>query len=479
MWFDAWWSFALFLGHVVVILVLIPWVLLKRTAHPSAAVAWILTIVFLPYFGGLVALVFGVNRVQRHRPRKQFASSVIAERSPERKLRQVVEVKDAGPLAGHLDGLASSITGRQTTSGNQIELIYDTQESFAAIEQIIREAKRWIHVEFYIWKPDRAGTRIRDLLIQRAREGLTIRFLYDGFGSWGLNRKFLGPMLEAGIHVAFFLPGRTFRERWSINLRNHRKIIVADGQVGFTGGMNIGDEYLGRSPAYGRWRDTQIKFRGPAVLQMQQVFAEDWYYATGEDLTDEVYFPEPEQYGTVRAQVISGGPDTPLPPIYALLFTAIAEARRNITLTTCYFVPPDAVVMALEIAALRGVRVRLLIAGHGNFIWTRLAGRSYYHSLLRSGVEIYEYRKGFLHAKTVTVDGCWSLVGTPNADIRSMMLNFEVALATFDAGVAADLQEQFERDLACAERLDATTWPGRPTRYVLAERFCRLFAPVL
>jgi cardiolipin synthase len=294
-----------------------------------------------------------------------------------------------------------------------------------------------------------------------------------------LGRKFLRPMSEAGIRVAPFLPGRTFRERWSINLRNHRKLVVIDGRVAFTGGMNVGDEYLGRNPIFGRWRDTQLKVRGPAVLQFQEVFAEDWFYATGQELLTEQYFPEPEAAGPVIAQVLAGGPHTDVAVFHSLLFAAISRARKQVTLATSYFVPPTSLAMALETAARQGVRVRLLTAKKANYLWTLLAGRSFFDSLLAAGVEIYEYQDGFFHAKTCTVDGQWSLVGTPNFDMRSLLLNFEVAVAMYDDQLACELEKQFESDIRRATRVDPKQWANRSVWNVFGERLCWLFAPVL
>ncbi len=476
--FDAWWTLALFGGYAASLFVLIPWVLLKRTVHPSAAIAWVLTIIFLPYLGGILALLLGLNRVERHRPHKRAAAKEIARRVPGWSQHQLEHLEDHTPLEQDLARLAFKLTGRHATARNRLELLPKTPRAFEVVEEIIDGATNWVHVEFYIWKPDKIGTRIRDALVRKARQGVAVRFLYDSFGSWGLNRKFLGPMADAGIHSAAFLPGRSFRERWSMNLRSHRKIILVDGQIGFTGGMNVGDEYLGRDPGYGYWRDTQVKFHGPAVLQMQQVFAEDWYYATGEDLTEAAYFPEPEQYGDVTAQVIAGGPEE-LTAFHGLMFAAISQARDRVTLATSYFIPPDPLAMALETAAHRGVRVRILVSRHGNFIWTLLAGRAYFQRLLKAGAEIYEYREGFYHAKTLTVDGVWSLVGTPNFDSRSILLNFEDAVAILDRGIAQQLEEHFEGDRARSDRVDLEAWINRPLGRVLGERFCRLFAPVL
>ena len=415
--FSNWWTTLSLVAGYGVSLLLIRWALLLKRRQPVATLAWIMVIVAVPFLGGLLFLLLGVNRVERRIRQKAEASRDVAGNQP--KLTQyAVEAPQLNDLQARLALLATTTCGLPLTSGNRIDLFDVTQEAQRRIESAIEQARESVHLEYYIWRPDRTGRQVRDLLIDRARAGVAVRFLYDGIGSLFLNRKFLRPMQEAGIQIASFLPGKNLRERWSLNLRSHRKIVIVDGCVGFTGGMNIGDEYLSRRPSEVYWRDTHLQVHGPAVLQLQQVFAEDWYYAAGEELTAPARFPAPEELGDVVAQVVSGGPVGETRPFHALMFTAINEARRRVTLTTSYFVPTDALVMALETAALRGVEVRLLTPGKSTYFWTLMAGRSYYESLLHSGVSIYEYTRGTMHSKTLTVDGCWSLVGTPNFDAR-------------------------------------------------------------
>jgi cardiolipin synthase len=469
-------------GDVILAGLLIPWVLFVKNKYPVSTVAWILAIVLLPYVGGLLFLVFGLNRVQRLAQRKSGKQE--AARTIGRSLSVLA------PLA-HLPGegldpgqdclrrLATRVAGTHATSGNRIEILSDTNRAMGLMEQAIRSAEQTLHLEFYIWQPDRTGTRLRDLLVEKARAGVTVRFLFDGVGSLWLGRRFLRPMRDAGIRAASFLPGATLRERWSINLRSHRKICVVDGRVGFTGGMNVGDEYLGRVRSSGFWRDTHLKLEGPVVPQLQQVFAEDWFYATGEELTDPALFPVPDVLGHACAQVVPSGPTTETNASCALLFAALNEARERIDLATSYFVPPLPLQTALESAALRGVRVRLLLSGRTGYRITHLAGRSFYEPLLAAGVEIFEYERGLHHSKTLAVDGRWALVGSANFDARSLLLNFEAGVAMYDVRLAERLEEVFENDLRHARRIDLDAWRRRPVLEQLGESVCRLFAPVL
>jgi cardiolipin synthase len=466
------------LGYLLT-LSLLPVVLLTKKQQPVSTVAWMMAIVTMPFVGAVLFLIFGINRVGRRLRTRQEAAALVSRILPRMATHLQFTSQPMLPIHRSLMQLAHRVAGTRPTIGNQIVLLSETELAFREIEAAIDRAASSIHLEYYIWQPDRIGTKVRDMLVEKARRGVMIRFLYDGFGSMRLTRRFLQPMRDAGIRIASFVPGQTLRERWSINLRSHRKIIVVDGHIGFTGGMNVGDEYLGESRQFGYWRDTHVRLEGPVVLQLQDVFVLDWKFATGEDLVHADLFPLPAARGKVVAQVVAGGPDQEDGAIHRLLFAAINEARSHILLETCYFVPPPSLVSALENAALRGVRVRLLVSGRVVYWYTHLAARSYYDSLLAAGVEIHEYQRGQLHSKTLSVDGVWAFVGSPNFDARSVFLNFEVGVAMYDQGIAAQLEADFERDLSGAERIDPVAWPHRGTWRKVRENFCRMFSPVL
>ena len=467
------------LGYVLTLL-LLPVVLLTKKEQPVSTVAWVMAIVTMPFVGAFLFAVFGINRVARRRLRsRQTSHANISGLLP-----QLIDVhgestREFTPVQDSLRRVARRLEGTRATWGNDIAVIHDADRVFEEIGQAIKGATSSIHLEYYIWQPDRTGTRLRNLLIEKAKAGVKVRFLYDTLGSMRLTHQFLQPMRAAGIEVASFVPGQTLFERWSINLRSHRKIIIVDGRIGFTGGMNVGDEYLGRDPFFGHWRDTHLRLRGPSVLQLQEVFALDWYFATDEQLFQPELFPAADHSGQVTAQVVSGGPDDTESVFHTLMFAAINEARHAVTLMTSYFVPPPAIVTALETAALRGVRVRVMVSGPKTYWFTKHACRSSYDSLLQAGVELYEYTRGQQHAKTLAIDDCWSLVGTPNVDARSLFLNFEVAVAMYDTTIAEQLAAQFDRDIPDAARIEPERWAQRATIERLKENFCRMFSPIL
>jgi cardiolipin synthase len=475
---NLFWTEITFVGYLLTLL-LVPLILLDARKQPVSKLAWVMSIVMLPFVGSLLFLLFGINRVNRRAALRLQSRRQLHGMLPNCAQYQLLPGEAQSPRAGRLVKLADRVAGSRCCYGNSVEILSDTNRTLGLIEQSIHAARASIHLEYYIWQPDRTGKKVRDLLIEKARQGVKIRFLFDGIGSILLGRKFLRPMREAGIEVASALPGATLRERWSVNLRNHRKIVIVDGQVGFTGGMNIGDEYIGRNPRLGYWRDTHLRMTGPLVLQLQQVFAEDWYFATGQALTEHALYPVPDQSGDSIAQVVSGGPDGETEVFHSLFFAAINEANERVTLATSYFVPTQALVTALETAAHRGVRVRLLVPGISDHQWMVVAGRGFYQSLLEAGVEIYEYRRGPLHSKTVTIDGEWSLVGTANFDSRSLYLNFEVGVALVGARAALALEEQFADDLEHATRIDPAAFARRSRITRVAEQLLKLFSPIL
>ncbi len=482
---ELWTDWRILLGEISILgylltLALVPIVILTKKPWPVSTVAWVMIIVTMPFLGAFLFLVFGINRVAPRRvSRRQQAATQITRGLPQLAPHHLLTRDQLNSTQRQMLQLTERVGDTKATTGNRVNLYAETPEAFAAIQDAIDQAQRSIHLEYYIWQPDRIGTKIRDQLIARAQAGVAVRFLYDAIGSMRLTEAFLEPMRRAGIRVAPFVPGRSLRERWSINLRSHRKIVLIDGCIGFTGGMNIGDEYLGENTHFGYWRDTHLRLEGPAVLQLQEVFATDWVFATGEELNATEHFPRADTTGRVSAQVLVGGPDRPESVFHATFFAAINCATDRVTLATSYFVPTPALCTALEAAAYRGVKTRILVSGPVTYWTTYHACRSYYDELLNAGVEIYEYRRGQQHAKTITIDGCWSLVGTANFDARSVFLNFEVGLALYDAGLAEQLEFHFARDLESSVRIQREEWTRRGTWDRLKENSCRMFSPVL
>ncbi len=424
--------------------------ILRTRREPRGMLAWILAILLLPGVGIILYLLIGnvpVQRKVRRRTRRRRAIGVaLAQR-----VRVLADVHDAlhipglDPAQRSLIRLAARVGETVVTRGNDVTIYHEPEATFLALSLAIQEARHHVHLEYYIFAPDETGRAIRDLLIRKAREGVEVRLLIDAVGSWWVGRSFVAPMREAGVKVAWFLPWGLSSRRLSLNFRNHRKLVVVDGRVGFTGSQNIGDEYLGRKKKYGPWRDTHLRLIGPCVAQLQEVFAEDWHFATGEDISMAAYFPEPKPAGHISAQIVPSGPDRRPNGLHQLLFGAMGDAMNEISLLTPYFVPDQAMLLSLQTASLRGVRVRLMVPSKSNHRVVLWAGRSCYEELLEAGIEIYEYEHALLHSKVVIIDGRWAMVGSANMDERSFRINFELTTMLYDPESTQELHDDFER----------------------------------
>jgi cardiolipin synthase len=480
---DTWIIIAL---AVVQLVVIFGFVLLDRR-EPNATLAWILAVVLIPIAGILLYLAIGLRRsVNRHKKAERVARRmrVVYHRwQVARKARGEGTALLPHPIRGLVE-LGVHASGAYASPGNAAGLLIDGAHTYAAIRAAIEAARDHVHVEFYIIRPDETGRGLRDLLVERASAGVEVRVLCDALGSLRLPSDFWAPLTAVGGKAAFYAPIRIapkLRRRDHVNFRNHRKIVVVDGRVGLTGGINIGREYLGLDPTLGAWRDTHMRLEGAAVLGLQQTFAEDWLVTTDELLDDERYFPEPDAQapGDAVAQVIASGPDRPWAVIHQIHFLAIANANGRVWLTTPYFVPDRVLMAALVTAALRGVDVRILVPRKSDNRLVDWASRHYYAELLEAGVRIYEYEAGFLHAKTLVVDRWLGAVGSANMDIRSFLLNYELTGFVYGEAMAEALARQFMVDLASARIVPADFERKLPYRKRILYAFAGLLSPLL
>ena len=459
---------------------------LRRRKEPTAMVAWILGILALPGVGMLAYWLFASDRLRRKVGRRRRRVAHLLSQLKGRAAQQAGTTGDtaAPPLPADLVAIAElgrRLADMPATGGNEVRLLEDANSTYAALADALRAARHHIHLEYYIWQPDETGTSFRDLLIERARAGIECRLLLDAVGCHRIGRAFLRPLLDAGVRVAFFLPLflLPYRKRYSLHLRNHRKIAVVDGQVAFMGSQNIGDEYRGRLQRLSPWHDTHVRLSGPAALFLQQTFAEDWYFATRERLDREDYFSQPERPGRSIVQVLPTGPVHSVSPLAQILFAAVSSARQSIRIATPYFVPDRPVRMALVHACYRGVRVQLVLPSRSDSALALWAERSFYAELLEMGVEINEYEGGVLHYKLVTVDDRWCMLGSANMDARSFRLNFEVTALIYDPQVVTGLARSIERYCCAARRITPhEVWHQGVWRQ-MGEGAARLFAPLL
>jgi cardiolipin synthase A/B len=448
-------------------------VLQRRSA--AATIAWLMVLVFLPIVGMVIYRLIGPLRLERHRRRRLISKRIVDEGA------RGLAALDATAADHHQLAMVSiRLGGAPPLRAESVELYFDGVSAYDAILAAVAAARNHVHLEYYIWEPDTIGTRLRDLLVERAKAGITVRLLLDGTGSMHIRRKFLRPLRDAGAQVAWFNPVhlRTLRRRRA-DFRMHRKIVVCDGRVGFTGGMNITDVHSAAlSKDY--WRDTHLRLTGAAVWPLQRAFFEDWYYAADDlvAITTETV-PSPEHPGDHLVQVVASGPDSGDFAIHKALFTAINDANRRLWLTTPYFVPDEPLVTALVTAALRGVDVRVLVPARGDSRLVDLAARSYFPELLAARVRIYEYQPRFVHAKTLVCDDDVAVVGTANFDNRSFRLDFEIAAILFGADHNRTLADAFSRDLGDSREVSRADVERLSFGRRLGQASARLLSPLL
>ncbi|MBK8453964.1 MAG: cardiolipin synthase [Thiofilum sp.] len=472
---DHWLGTTIIILDLLIIAVLLPIVIMQRR-ESGATLAWALAIIFIPIIGLLGFWLFGTTRLYF---RKRKRRKVEAELAPDIK-RLKLDIQQEAQLIGipaSIVHLAHQLDKIGPSDGNQVQIYREGATTFHAIETAFDEAKHHIHVLYYIWEADATGRRMRDALIRAAQRGVEVRVLVDDVGSRHTRRHFFKPLQQVGGQVGRFLKVNLLSRRININHRNHRKIIVIDGDIAFTGGMNIGNVYAGLAEP---WLDLHAQIRGPVAKDLQETFCEDWYHATGENLVKSIYFPVSVLEGAVSAQFLASGPaDQGWQAIYTMLFAAMGMATERIWVETPYFVPDRPLMLALQTAALRGVDVRLLLPAKSDHPLVYYAGRSFWDDLLRAGARIFEYYPAMIHAKAVMIDSHFVTLGSTNMDQRSFRLNFEGNLFIYDAPIAAQLRQDF-LDL-CHQAREVTL--KMRARLPLIERFkesiTHILAPLL
>jgi len=470
-------SLILLVLHLTGVVAAIHAALTVRTSQ--GAVAWVVALVMMPYLTLLPYLFLG---------RRRFVDYVTARRYViEEMYRQVgrngwpslevvtaeLAVEAPQPCIRTLSRLGRS----PTTGHNRVRLLVNGEATFLAILAAIAGARHSVIVQFFIVHDDTLGQALQQALLERAAEGLHVYFLYDSIGCHALPPAYLERLRQGRVEVQAFAVTRRFVNRFQVNFRNHRKLVVIDGATAYVGGHNVGNEYLGQKPPLAPWRDTHIEVAGPAAAILQLSFAEDWYAAAGK--LPQLHRPSKADGGQMVCQVVPSGPADRLETGSLLFVEAINAAQRRIWLTSPYFVPDEAVSAALRLALLRGVEVKILIPSRPDHRMVFLASRLYAYEAARAGIGMYTYRPGFLHQKVVLIDEEIAIIGSANLDNRSFRLNFELMVATVDRGFAAEVEAMLERDFALADQLDGARLGRLPLWRRVAMSLARLFAPIL
>ena len=362
--------------------------------------------------------------------------------------------------------------------GNDARLLVDGDATFAAIFAAIDAAEHYVLAQFYILRDDRAGLDFQDVLLRAAARGVSVRLMYDAVGSMGLGGRYLRTLRAGGVEVSAFTGPRNWLKKLRLNFRNHRKIVVVDGRAGFVGGLNVGDEYMGRSAAFGRWRDTHLAVRGPTVQALQLSFARDWYYARRMDLPELEWTPRADATDRT-ALVLSSGPSDAVETCGLLYTHAIESAEERVWIATPYFVPDGRVLGALELAALRGADVRVLMPEKSDSLLFKYVPYAFLDEITRVGVRVFLYRDGFMHQKVTLVDRDFATVGTANFDNRSFRLNFETTVVVESAAFCDEAEAMLEADFARAVEVSREDLAGASFFFRFAASATRLLAPVL
>jgi cardiolipin synthase len=447
------------------------------TRTSQGAIAWAVSLITFPYVALPAYWVLGRNKFRGYVTARQEGDLEIQNlvgRAGEMVTPYVVPLGKENAAARAGVGLAKI----PILSGNDAELLIDGEATFASMFEGIDRAREYILVQFYIVHDDELGRELQSRLIAKAREGVRVFFLYDEVGSHDLSKSYKQELGAAGVQLCDFHSRKGPRNRFQINFRNHRKIVVVDGKVAWVGGHNVGDEYLGKDPKMGAWRDTHARIEGPAVMAVQLSFVEDWHWAA--DAVPEVSWqPQPVDTGDIDVLVVPSGPADALETAGLMFVHAINSATDRIWIASPYFVPDESVIGALQLAGLRGVDVRILIPDKPDHLLVYLAAFSFFDEASRTGVKIYRYIEGFMHGKSMLVDDAVAAIGTANFDNRSFRLNFEITAFFSDSAFAAQVERMFEDDFARSREMVAADYEDRPFWFKLAVRLARLASPVL
>lgn len=459
-------------------------VIFLERRNASSTWAWLMVLFFIPIAGFILYLIFG----RKLNNQKIFTWDTISKLGVRQEVESQLRAIEEGEftfkheaLMQYKDLYYMHLKNNDAiyTQDNDVEIFTDGKEKFTALIKDLEQATDHIHLLYYIIRHDQLGRRIADILVKKAKEGVEVRFLYDAMGSRLLSRRYIRRLRNAGVHVDAFFPAKLPLINFKLNFRNHRKLAIIDGKIGYIGGFNIGDEYLGKDQRFGYWRDTHLRVYGDAVRNMQTRFILDWNQASRNDILYEDRFYVGAPAGDVGVQIVSSGPDSDWEQIKYGYIKMVLSAKKYIYIQTPYFIPDESLMDALRIAALSGVKIKIMIPNKPDHPFVYWATLSYTGELLNAGAEIYIYQNGFLHAKTIVVDGRISSVGTANIDVRSFRLNFEVNAFLYDKDIARQLVEEFQHDISLSTQMTDKLYAKRSLVIRFKESVSRLLSPIL
>jgi len=446
-----------------------------RTSQGS--IAWAVSLLLMPYIAVPAYWVLGRSRFNGYVTARRSGNITVQEKLNEVRAQIAPFRVPESRMTPSADA-AERLADLPLLQGNQIQLLIDGDATFDSILAGVDAAKSYILFQFFIVKDDALGRRVKKHLIAKAKEGVKIYFLYDEVGSHDLPDAYKDELREAGIEVYDFHTRKGPKNRFQINFRNHRKVVVVDGKVSWIGGHNVGDEYLGKDPKFGHWRDTHIRIEGPATLPVQISFAEDWNWAAAKSIPELIWTPTPSPTGNQALLVVPSGPADKLETATLMFLHAINTAKKRLWIASPYFVPDDAILSALQLAGLRGVDVRILIPDTADHLLVYMAAFSYFDDASKTGVRFFRYTAGFLHQKVMLIDDATATVGTANFDNRSFRLNFEITGIVIDPVFVAEVEQMLEADFAHSREMTRADVDDRSFGFKLGSRLARLTSPI-
>tara|TARA_R110002124_G_scaffold227889_2_gene393267 strand:- start:17701 stop:19137 length:1437 start_codon:yes stop_codon:yes gene_type:complete len=460
--------------------------LLLYGVRPTKTLAWLLAIFTVPVGGMLFYFILGRNRkknkfykLKKTKEISQYYDKVDSYYSS---LNNEEDIQLPNAIKKHIRLVKLITKGSKflPSDGNELTPLRNGSATFDAIFKAIESAKKFIHIQYYIFEEGDLAEKFRSILKRKSDEGIEVRFLYDSLGSHTLSNRYLNSLKASGIQVYSFLPMRLHRLLSSINYRNHRKIIIVDGIVGFTGGINVSDKYIKGDSILGTWYDMHLQLKGDVVNSLEAVFAMDWSFASGtENLLNSQYFYKQHAPGNTVAQIVASGPDSNFSSIHQLYFSIINSAKKYVYITNPYIIPGEVLMEALQVAAMSGVDVRLLLSTNSDSLLVKWNVRSHFESLLESGVKIYLYPDGFLHSKVIISDDALTSIGTANLDIRSFEQNYEVNALIYDNKISTDLKEEFLMYCEKSSQVNYELFLNRSKVERLKEGLAKVFSPIL
>lgn len=450
-------------------------VIISENRNPIKTISWIMVLVFLPIIGLIIYAFFGQDYTKRRSISKRMYNKI--------KKRPLAELHSSDLVhypSQHVElvKLLRNLNNAQLLHESSVQFFIAGRDKFKSLFSDIDKATRHIHIEYYVWDDDVIGNHLKSLLIRKSAEGVKIRIIVDAVGSWKVKKNFYEELRSAGIEVEEFMKVKFPMLTSHANYRNHRKIVVIDGKVGYMGGMNVADRYI-NGVSWGNWRDTHVRIEGKGVQGLQSVFLIDWFMVSKSLITARKYFPALECFGDSSMQIASSGPYGPGQEIMRGFMHAIFSAKTSIYMQTPYFIPPEGLYEALISASIRGVDVRIMVSRKSDSVLVQLASRSYFKKLLIAGIKVYFYEPGFLHSKLTVIDDSLTLIGSTNFDVRSFEQNLEVEAFIYSKETALQGKDIFIEDQKNSTAIVLREWIRRPVWIRFKESFVRLFTPLL